>query len=132
MFIEAAYNLVHAVGSEKSFVFNYNQAAGSKHVVPDNKIWAYRNTLIGRFKGGDKAYTVAFQNNVVMNTTATYPASGTQRVVVVISPDLLGFASAWRQYLDDDYRLKGEFRAELLGIVGHEISGLGSSGLGGE
>ena len=119
MLMEAAYNLIHSVGNASGRVLNYNQGSNT---VEGSNLWTYRNTFIGAVHGGDQLYTVTFENNVLMTPGGTYPSSGDRRTVKVAGQDLLDETSAWRQYLDDDYRLEGEYRAELLGIVGHEIA----------
>lgn len=133
LFIEAAYNVVHSKGDLAGNVLNYNAGHDGKADVDGNNIWVYRNTFIGRLRGNDRPYTITLENNVMMIHTwefpeGAYPESGEKREVVVSGPDLIDVPSAWSKYMDNDYRLKGQFREEWLGIVGHEIYGFGLGG----
>ena len=131
LYVEAAYNLVHSVGNTRGRTINYNQSgAAIDAYAPDNTIWIYRNTLIGAMHGMDRPYTVAFENNVIMmgqgvrsgdNPEGQYPPDREHRTVVVSGPDILDIPENWEKYLDADYKLKGTYRTNMLGIVGHEI-----------
>ena len=131
--IEAAYNLVVSVGNDRGRAFNFNQAGlAVEDYAEGHQVWGYRNTLIGSLRGGDRPYTVTFENNVLMlgegSNTSGYPAggyplSGNHRVVVVGEVGIIDSPANWQTYLDADYKLKGTYREQYLGKVGHEISG---------
>ena len=135
IFVEAAYNLMHSNGVLRGRVLNYD--SGDAKSFGGSEIWVYRNTLIGSLFGVKRNYTVTFESNVMMLGQGTewdgaspaggYPASTDTRKVIVGPVDIMDISANWQNYLDNDYLLKGSYRADLLGIVGHEISGFGSN-----
>lgn len=133
LYVEAAYNLIHSIDNTRGRTINYNQSgAAIEDYAPNNNIWIYRNTLIGATHGLDRPYTANFEKNIIMmgqgvrasdNPEGEYPPNGEHRTVVVNGPDILDVPENWEKYLDAEYRLKDTYRAEMLGIVGHEIAG---------
>lgn len=130
-YVEAAYNLVHSVGNHRGRTINYNQSGlALESYADDHHIWIYRNTFIGSMHGFARPYTVAFENNVLILGQGTssshaegqYPVSSPYRTVVVGDVGIIDGPETWQKYLGPDYRLRGDYREALLGIVGHEIS----------
>ena len=118
--VEMCYNILRGMSAPAIVKF-----AGAPTSYPEyrNYDWVYRNTLIGMVKGGDYGtpYTLAFENNVYITDGTHHQPSGTVRTVVV-TDDLTGKNADLNMMLDEEYRLKGEYRERYLGKRGHEIA----------
>lgn len=130
--VELCFNVLHSVGNDKGYIINYSQSGTSGDGYPEGvNVWIYRNTLIGGFYRQTKPMTVTFENNVAMLRNASYADAhtpqthGSALTTIIGDVDLLGDYRSWQDYLDTDYRLKGKYREELLGVVGHEIASPG-------
>jgi hypothetical protein len=122
--VEMAYNLLRVMPSTADAVVYDGSGADSEF---ENDVWIYRNTIVGRAVGGTSGtdYNVHFEQNVYLTNGTHYESNSGTRTILRGSgdwADLVGTDSDLTQMLDEEYRLKGEYRDRHLGRRGHEIS----------